>query len=248
MGPGAAGIYICIRKTLDWGDEARTRSHILPKFRPKLDAWNATFDLSYHRFRQRLTEIARWNHAGVEGAECVPLADVPPGGLVVPVDDDDWFAPDLAHRLRAGYDLSLDGYCWKRQVLEPLRRRRGLLRFVRPWRRSRERFTCATNNYALVNDPVLARFVMSHVQASEYFDSHPTQVRRIPGTLSVQNRSLASRTALAWGRPNISGNELVAALHRYRDLYVSWPVPRGLGWARPYIERMAELMAELRLR
>lgn len=184
----------------------------------------------------------------MEGARCAALADAPPGGLIVPVDDHDWFAPDLAQRLRAACRSSLDGYHWKRRVLEPLRPRRGLLRFVRPWRRSRERFTCATNNYALVNEPSLAPLVGNHLRASDHFDAHPERVRRIQGTLSVQNRSLASQTTLGSESPTISRDELVAAFHRYRDLYVTWPVPRGVAWARPYIEEMAELMADLRLR
>jgi hypothetical protein len=248
MGSPAAGIYICIRRTLDWRDAARVRAGVLPEFRPKLEAWNATFDLPYHRFRERLTEIARLSLARVEGAACVSLEAVPPGGLIVPVDDDDWFAPQLAQRLRKVHDPSLHGYRWKRHVIEPLRRRRGPLRFVSPLRPARERFTCATNNYAVKNLPELAGFATAHTRASEYFDAQPSRVRRIAGFLAVQNRSLASQTALAWRRPGITRDELVAAFERYRDLYAGWRLPRGLGWARPYVERMAELMAEIELR
>lgn len=84
----ATDVYICIRRTLDWQDASLVRKHILPEFLPKLQAWNATFDLPYHRFRFRLTEIARRSLAGVEGATCVPLGRAPLEGLIVPVDDD----------------------------------------------------------------------------------------------------------------------------------------------------------------
>jgi hypothetical protein len=129
-------VYIGVRTSIDWSDEASVPERVHPRFRCKLETWDETFALSYARFRSRLCAIARQNLAAVEEAEWGALEDAPPDALLVPVDDDDWFAPDLVHRLRAGHDPGASGYRWRRQVLEPLRPRRGALRFVRPWRRS----------------------------------------------------------------------------------------------------------------
>jgi hypothetical protein len=89
---------------------------------------------------------------------------------------------------------------------------------------------------------------MNHVRASRHFDAHPASLRRIRGTLGIQNRSLASQTVLGWGRPRVEREELLTSYRRYAALYRSWPVPRGAGWARPYVGRMAELMDALRPR
>ena len=91
-----ADVFLCVRRTIDWRDETK----IDPGFRPKVEAWNATFPMPYPVFRQRLKEIAAANLARVEGATVADLAAVPPGAIVAPVDDDDWFAPDLAAELR----------------------------------------------------------------------------------------------------------------------------------------------------
>ena len=54
-------IHICVRRTLDWKDEARVAERLRPKFRAKFEMWNATFDMPYAAFRQRLKEIAQLN-------------------------------------------------------------------------------------------------------------------------------------------------------------------------------------------
>jgi hypothetical protein len=242
-------VYICIRKTLDWQDESLVRKHILPEFRSKLEAWNATFDLPYHHFRQRLKEIAQRNHASVEGATCVPLDQATFGSLIVPVDDDDWFGPDLAIRLRAHHDPDARGYLWSREVIPERRRRRRWLkpRFLRRRRRT-PRYTCATNNYALIHAPDARLIARAHTRASEWFDANPELVGRIPGVLAVQNRSLASQTALGWRRASISRDELVESFERYRGVYESWKPSRDLRWAQPYVDEMAALMKTIKLR
>jgi hypothetical protein len=137
---------------------------------------------------------------------------------------------------------------WRREVIEPPSRlRRGLSYVARRLGRP-ERHTCKTNNYAVVNEPGVADLALDHAKASEYFDAHPSDVRRIPATLAVQNRNLASQTALAWGRPSISRDELLAVFRRYRDLYSSPRLGVALSWARPYVDLMADLMREIRPR
>ena len=246
--PGAAVwmIHICIRRTLDWRDETLVAARILPEFRAKYDAWNAAFDMPYAAFRHRLKQIAGLSLRRVEGAIQSPLDEVPPGHVIVPVDDDDWFAPDLAVRLERVLDPGAAGYLWRRALIEPPRLLDPLRRVAR-WLGHPE-YTCKTNNYAFVNGPDSARLASSHTWAGTYFDAHRTSIREIPATLALQNRSLASITALAFGRPSIRRDELATLLGRYRGLYGAWRPTAESVWAKPYVDLMAELMTEIRLR
>src|SRR5438094_1255384 len=178
--------------------------------------------MPYDRFRHRVRTIARLNLSRVNGATCSAVDDVPRDHVIVPVDDDDWFAPDLAEWLRQEHDPTVRGYLWTRQVIEPPRGIRGALERLARHLGRRDRFTCKTNNYAVVNDPGVAHLALNHVPASRHFDAYPAQIKRIPAILAIQNRTLASQTALAWGRPSVRREELVRLLRRYRALYVSW--------------------------
>ena len=239
-------LHISVRSTLDWQDPAVVEARLLPQFRPKFDAWNATFNMPYHAFRHRLRQIAQVSHDLVEGATCSAVDKVPSGHIIVPVDDDDWFAPDLANHLQQEYDPGARGYLWTREVIEaPSRTRSSLRRIARLLGRRQEKFICKSNNYAIVNEPDLAHLALNHVRASQYFDAHPSDIRRISATLAIQNRTLASQTTLAWGRPSIRRDELVILLHRYRGLYSSWQVHAELSWAKPYVDMMAELMQDI---
>lgn len=239
-------IHICVRQTLDWTDEALVDAQVIPKFRPKLLAWNATFDMPYHVFRQRLKAIAQSSLARVGGCVQTDLEAVPPGDVIVPVDDDDWFAPDLGAALGRVLDPAARGYRWRQAVIEaPPLWRRARVRVGRLIGR-RELYTCKTNTYAVVNGPGALDLARGHTDASAYFDAHPGDIREIPATLAVQNRNLASQTALAWGRPSIGQGELLAVFRRYRRLYPTVRLDPGLAWAAPYVAQMADLMQEIR--
>jgi hypothetical protein len=112
----------------------------------------------------------------------------------------------------------------------------------------RGRFTCKTNNYAIVHEPALVGLAASHVQASRYFDEHASRVTSIPARLAIQNRNLASQTTLAWRRPSIERDELVILLERHRGLYAAWKATPDLRWAQPYVDLMSELMQDIRVR
>lgn len=239
------GVFICIRRTLDWDDEAAVTANLRPDFRPKLAMWNATLDPPYHLFRSRLKRIARANLARVENATVATLDAIPPGAVVVPVDDDDWLAPELAHRLAEHHDPEASGYLWVRDVVEPPRPLRvNFWNWLWSWKAS----TCATNNYAVVNRPDLTELLFYHVRSGRYFDAHRARIQRIPQTLAIQNRNVSSQTAMAWRRPSITREALVRSLHRYRSLYVTYPLPDALGWARPYMEQMDELVRQIRVK
>jgi hypothetical protein len=241
-------LHVCVRRALAWHDEAAVEATLDDSLRPKVALWNATFDLSYARFRLRLWEITRRNLAAVENAKLARVEDVPPGAWLVPLDDDDWLAPQLTSRLAPELDPHLLGLTWDRYILELPRH---LRRFPWPRRRSpvdSSSYTCGSNNYALRRLPELADGIRSHVRASELFDASPARVRHVPASLSLQNRNLASRSALRFGRQALTREELVRRLRRHRRFYAGVRLPPELAWAVPCVDAMAELMHAIRVR
>lgn len=243
-------IVICVRTTLNWQDEAAVVAGMIERFKPRYEAWNSRFSIPYHLFRHRLKEIAQANLRRVTGVTIVEPDRVPPGALIVPVDDDDWFSPDLAAHLRAAYDPSKHGYYWPRYVLEALPERNPLRWLGLGGRLLRQGdhsvFTCGTNNYAVRNADGWGEHLASHSAASRFFDEHMPCVKRIPRMLSIQNRNYSSQTVLGVKAPMYSWRKLMRRFRRYRRLYQRVRLPEELAWAEPCVEQMAELMSELK--
>ena len=246
-------IFVCTRRTLDWCDEGHVEANILPEFRSKFELWNATFEMSYAAFRARLKAIAQQNLAQVEGATLTGLGEIAgPDALIVPIDDDDWLAPSLPAEIRRalGRDPARReraGVYWTREFLSPTRRPRRFEGWLRQ-KPKPGRWTCYTNNYAVRSGlPDFESLARNHVHASGFFDAEPGRVLRIPKTLAIQNRNLASQTALGWGQPAIDREFLVETYESYRRFYADSRLRRSLRWAQPCIDGMAELMEDLQL-
>jgi hypothetical protein len=133
----------------------------------------------------------------------------------VPIDDDDWLAPD-AGRLRRRLFPSTPG-----------------------------RHICITNNYAMVKTPEHRVLLQKHTRACGWFETHmETPVKTIEQPLSVMNRSIFSITSLREIAPPLARQKLLIRFHRYRRLYAVAPVEE-LAWVGTYRSMMAELMDEL---
>jgi hypothetical protein len=243
-------IYILIRKTTDWEDEAAFHNQLSDEFRPKVDMWNRTFHMPYHMFRARVKHIAQINLRNIENAICAPREEIPQEAVVVPVDDDDWFSPELGGVLESSFRENQTGAVWQRNILElppgPVRKLARLV-WYGLFGRERRVWTCSTNNYAVVKKDRMVPLAYDHVKASEHFDGRPQSIVKIDKALSLMNRTLASQTTMAWKRPGISSHELTRKHARYRRLYVGFNSP-DLAWSLPYVKMMADLMAELRLK
>ena len=242
-------VYIWVRATVDWQDEQAFLAQIRPEFKPKVELWNETFTIPFHLFRHELRTIARLNLSRVEDSVCCSWDEIPDGGLVLPVDDDDWFAPDAAKALESSYDQGAGGYYWTSSFLEVptnLRHELGTIR-KRIFPETPGRWICTTNNYALVKGPGTEALSASHVRASEWFESRAERVRWIDRRLSLMNRTLASQTTLRPLKPSIRRSELLRKFRRYRKLYER-PTPPDLAWCRPYVAMMSELMDTLEVR
>ena len=243
-------LYIVVRRTTDWTNEATVRAQLPDGFAPLVDLWNGTFEMPYHCFRQRLKEIAQANLARVEGAVTAALDDVPPGALVAPVDDDDWFAPELARVVAGNRAAPYRGYRWPSRFLEVPP---NFDQWLGVWRRrlipsTPLRWLCTTNNHVIENMPGVAGIVDSHLQATDWFVQNEPLVKVLDAPLSLQNRNLASQTALLFRSGTMMKRRRLLRRHRqYRSLYAK--APRRLpAWCAPHVAEMADLMAALHVR
>jgi hypothetical protein len=242
-------VYIWVRATLDWEGEEAVR----PGFQPPIDLWNAIFNMPFHLFRHRISEIARLNHSRVEGAVRAPWDEIPDGALVLPVDDDDWFSPDVGRVLASEFDPGVAGYYWTSSWVEVPRNLGHRLYLIKrrlfPW--TPPKWICPTNNFAMVKAEGTKALLTWHTKASRWFESSieglsDQTVKRIEQRLSIYNRTLASHTSLTFNDSSISRSKLLRKFHRYRRLYER-PPPSELDWCQPYLEMMSALMGELKI-
>jgi hypothetical protein len=241
--------HIWVRRTLDWADEEAVVAELADASMVPL--WNATFNVSYQRFRHRVAEIARLSHEHVDGAVVSEWDDIPEGALVLPVDDDDWFSPDAARVLEAEADPEASGYYWESAWIElpiDLGHRLYLLR-RRLFPRTPPKWLCTTNNYAMVKRADAKEALESHIRASPRFEDALARgdmsVKKIERKLSVANRNLGSRTTLLGLRKRqITRPELLRKYRRHVKLYERTLEPE-IAWCRPYVAMMVDLMAEL---
>jgi hypothetical protein len=242
-------VHIWVRATLDYDDERAFAAQLRPGFREQVALWDALFDMPYRSFRSRVRAIARENLERVEGAVCSSWDDIPEGALVLPADDDDWFAPDIAAVLDRALGPGVTGVRWRSSFLEiPINLRHQL----GAWRarisgpaRPRPLYLCTTNNYALFASSESEDLLRRHVQASRWVATQPPgAVPFLDEPLSLMNRTLASQTSLGHLGTSISRRRLLGKLPRYRRLYEA-PLPPALAWAQPYADQMGALMGEL---
>jgi hypothetical protein len=242
-------IYIWIRRTCDWYDEEAFLAQVDERFEDRLAVWNETFEMPYHQFRARLFEIAQDNLAQVRGATVAEWDEIPEGALVMPTDDDDWFAPHAAETLERVRRPGIEAYVWEATFAETpmwfghrvyLARRRLI-----PW--WAPRWSCSTNTYAMPKSDATHAALGDHTVASRRVDSAPEdELIRLPDRLSVMNRTIASRTQLGAGdrgRPSTKA-EMLRKHARYRRRYRRLDLSMT-PWAEPYVARIAELTDEL---
>ena len=239
-------VFIWVRRTVDWSDEAAFRAQLAPDFRPVVDLWDATFSMPYHGFRHAVREIACESLAEVRGVTISASWDaIPDGALVLPTDDDDWFAPHVAEVVVDALD-GRPGVRWKSSFVEvkidamhvigsALRR---ALPGVGP------KYLCTTNNYGLFKQPGFELRLERHTRASYWLAEDHRRLPMVDRRLSTMNRTLASTTSLIRHGRAIDRPRLLRKYGRYRRLYGRRLHP-DLAWAQPYVDRMAALMERL---
>jgi hypothetical protein len=238
--------HLFVRRTTDWSDENVFGAQLEPAFAPKVETWDGAFRMPYRVFRNELAKIASENHAALGCHRTDVWDDIPIGAIVLPSDDDDWFAPHLLSRIASVIGPGDLGCLWTQSVLEvPINFLHGVNLIARRIVPSiAPKWLCATNNYAFRKTDA-AKALIGHMGASKAFGSPDFQVVEISERLSLHNRTLASITSMAFNKKRMSASELQRKACKYRRLYASPQLPRGLEWAASGIRRMAELMDAL---
>ncbi len=268
-------VYIYIRKTIDWEDEQEFWAQIRPEFKSRVELWNKTFTMPYCQFRYHLKQIAQLNISKIQNSVCGSWEDIPDGALVIPVDDDDWFSPELGILLEQNLIPGVAGYYWPCNFIETSTSIEHKFWLIRRKLHAAQIWICTTNNYAVVKTPEAKILADNHIRASEWFGENESRIRKISDHLSIMNRTLASQTSLASQRYSIkrlalvrrfshkkamsfedignpweapaSRSKLVRKFWKYKKLYAK-PLAPELNWAQPYMQMMADIMDQLKLR
>jgi hypothetical protein len=242
-------VRIWVRATLDYDDERAFQAQLRDGFREQVALWDSVFEMPYRVFRSRVREIARENLGSVEGAMVSTWDQIPQGALVLPCDDDDWFSPGIVAVLERELEPGVAAIRWTSSFLEvPINVRHQLGTWRSRVHAPPPKYLCTTNNYALLASEDSKDLLRRHVQAGRWVSAQPPgRVRTVGARLSLMNRTLGSQTSLGHVGTAISRRTLLRKLARYRRLYAA-PLPASLAWAQPHVDRMGELMEELRLR
>jgi hypothetical protein len=220
-------IVLYVRTNVDWG--SMTEENFLRQeqfsnsvralsdaqkegFLQAIRLWNRTFGMSYFAYRQRLKEIAELNWTRVRNLDLVvrrpdliTILDGLDRYVVLPVDDDDWFHPDVANVLRRRWQPDIDAFHWPDGLYrsvpfqdrfdQPANQERLV---VRRWDSD---FT--TNGYATtrkglseIHGQMRHRVLDFHWAAGKAFHRDGAMRCFIDQALSASNKSLASATNL----------------------------------------------------
>lgn len=268
-------IYIYIRRTIDWEDEQGFWAQIRPEVKSRVELWNRTFTVPYCQFRYHLKQIAQLSISKIQNSVCASWEDIPDGALVIPVDDDDWFSPELGTLLEQNLTPGVAGYYWPSDFIEIATSIGHKFWLIRCKLYAAPIWICTTNNYAVIKTPEAKPLADNHIRASEWFWENESSIRKISDHLSIMNRTLASQTSLTFQRPSIrrlalvrklsnkktmtfkdlcnpweapaSRSKLVRKFWKYKKLYAK-PLAPELNWAQPYVQMMVDIMDELELR
>jgi hypothetical protein len=250
-------LLIVLRQSPDWSRITRQEYHEqsrefcrsigrpLDQMNDIVDLWDSTFRVSYFETRQEMKEIAKTNLRAVRDAQTVELADfrADSARTICFVDDDDWFAPDLAEHLDC--TLGCDGFIWTHVAV-------GSPAYpLRTWPAGTSELMCFTNNYAVSAEYARRNGiaeVAQHWHADAVFRS--LRIGSIPLPLSVANKHPAS---LVFLERNLEGQfthdklkDSIATFVRGTSL-VDEHLLTGIEWARSLIlevnRRFAQVLA-----
>ncbi|MFV0442077.1 MAG: class I SAM-dependent methyltransferase [Planctomycetaceae bacterium] len=211
-----------------------------------IQLWNRTFGVSYFAYRQRLKEIAELNWTRIRNLDLVvrrqdlfTVVEHLDRFIVLPVDDDDWFHPDVADILRRHWRPDVDAFHWPDGLYRsvPFQDRFDQTAaqdrlVVRHWAGD-----FATNGYALTrtgvsrcNVQTRRRVLAFHWAAGKTFHQPGFTRCWIDQPLSASNKSLASATNLKalFHRADVVRN--VPHLRRRTT-----NIPPQLRWTQEYV-------------
>ena len=187
--------------------------------------WNDVFKMPYHIFRHRLQQLAERNLNDLGLPVVKDIKQALTHTVVIPVDDDDWFSPDLNAVVRREFDLTMPVLTWKCHFL------------TEDGASIDNRFLCCTNSYAVntkAGTPEVIPCIYDHTFADKTFRP---KYKCVDWKLGATNRTLASAVIL---RDIKSADELVQRLAKYRQ---NTQLPGE--WFDGYLQEVINLYNEL---
>lgn len=208
--------------------------------------WDRTFRMSYFSYRQRLKEIAELSWTRIRNLDLIlrrpglsAILDILDEYIVLPVDDDDWFHPDIADVLRRRWRPGVDAFHWPDGLYRPVPFQERFDQSAHQIRLILRKLHAdfATNGYALTRTglskckaPLRGRVLAFHWAAGKTYRQDGFECCYVDRPLSASNKSLASRTNL---------QSLVDRSHLLRNvphlMRRTTDIPQSLHWTREYI-------------
>jgi len=159
---------ICVRTDVDWGKITADNFYDQPQeYRPSLESaksynivehWDKNFELSYGQFRKSLRNIAGDCLTKVKGFEIVtgienidPILNSDEEVILAPIDDDDWFAPNLNKMARWFYS-PIPVLAWEHTLLH-----KGQFKTHKPTTRKKD-LLLWSNNFMVRKSFLLSEF------------------------------------------------------------------------------------------
>jgi hypothetical protein len=217
-------------------------------FRDKIALWNEIFCIPYFEYRQHLQDVAQQNwlqirhlDAIVRDCSLVPIGKE--GVVILPVDDDDWFHPEVSGFLESQLRAKDHAVTWKYSHYVPhapnaSRRIRGVGRRI-----------FGSNAYAVTATYLAAipasdrkNVLRSHGFSRHYFKKNETRGstwRYLHTCMSMKNHSPASISTLA----SCERERLERFRESMRDR--TSKIPTRFEWAAPFVRQCQELNKEL---
>jgi hypothetical protein len=217
-----------------------------------LKVWSKVFALPYLMYRKELAKIASSAHNAtglktVRGEEeFLPwYENTSSDDIVVPVDDDDWFRPDIS-RIAEQFDECTNLVYWRKITFKNYNSCKIYSSF---------RFRLASNNWAIRKswldqqgvDRAQSLILGSHVHAEKYVVANMNMqfVKGVDECWSIYNRHCGS---LALLQAFCKSGTLIESL---KEIAKRSSVPIVLQsdikwWAQPHVEKIYKLNANLR--
>ena len=228
----------------------------------KIKFWNQTFSMSWFEYRQRIKNIAELNRSQIHNVDLVirnrhqaALLERLDNVIILPVDDDDWFSPEIADTLRKNASDMPDLFSWSDGVFCPSRkvpvkrRQRDTGGSDSLFFRNPTENGFWTNGYA-VSEAGLDRcpdenredVLNRHAKVLATFKEHVPEFRHrhLDQVLSITHKSNASFTKLL----TINSSEDLLA-HRENLATPTELIPPKVKWAEPFIRQVDELNLQL---
>ena len=218
----------------------------IPRVARAIEIWNRISPISWFEFRHELKQIAEILYRDIGATIIHSISQLPEENYIcVPVDDDDWLAPNLFEVLEKNFSPEHDVYLWAN-----VRAGRNKLVMFNPGQEVGGHCLCHPCNSALspyfVNQFIDDPFCLEHGKIDAKLKNCAFNEKLMPNEfLSVYVQSPASCSFLF----NPGGNEMdEIELRTAIGTFKEYLVPESLHWANSSFKKLWKLIFKLQRR